>query len=121
MHKDQGGKEVGEKETARAEVIAEILSEVRVWKKKHPQASFNEMEEEVLRARQRFGEQMMEELLEGREEARPVPGPKCAECGREMHYKGEKKRRVVSSIGETEVKRGYYYCSKCQRSVFPPG
>jgi hypothetical protein len=121
MGKEQGREEVSGKETGRAEVMAEILSEVQAWKKAHPEASFTELEEEVLRARKRFGEQMMQELLEGREEARPVAGPKCPECGREMHYKGEKKRRIVSSIGETEVKRGNYYCSRCRRSVFPPG
>ena len=110
-----------EKEQVIEEVMAGILEEVQEWKKAHPQAKFSEMEEQVLQVRQRLGEALMQELLEEREEARPVPGPSCPECGGEMHYKGEKKRRVVSSIGETEVNRGYYYCSQCRRSIFPPG
>lgn len=110
-----------EKETGIQEAMGEILNEVKTWKREHPQASFSELEEQVLKTRKRFGEEMMRELLEGRDEARPVPGPRCPECGEEMHYKGEKKRRVVSSIGETQVNRGNYYCSKCRRSVFPPG
>jgi len=63
----------------------------------------------------------MQVLLQDREEIRPVPGPRCPKCDEEMRYRGQKLRRVVSSIGETQMKRGYYFCSKCQRSVFPPG
>jgi uncharacterized protein with PIN domain len=121
MRKGKHSAAGSEKEKAIEEAIAEILEEVKEWKKAHPKAKYNELEEQVLQARKRMGEALMQELLEEREEARPVPGPRCPECGAEMHYKGEKKRRVVSSIGETEVNRGYYYCSKCQRSIFPPG
>ena len=49
------------------------------------------------------------------------PGPVCEECGREMHYKGQKKRQVVTSSGEVEVERAYYYCKGCQRGYFRPG
>lgn len=121
MNRAKGTEAESEKETAIEAAMGEILNEVQAWKEQHPQARFSEMEEQVLKVRKRFGEEMMRELLEGRAEAHPVPGPRCPECRKEMHYKGEKKRRVVSSIGETRVNRGNYYCSKCRRSVFPPG
>ncbi len=43
--------------------MGEILNEVQEWKRDHPQAIFNEMEEQVLKARKKFGEEMMRELL----------------------------------------------------------
>ena len=52
----------------------------------------------------------------------PGPGPECAGCGREMRYKGEKTRSgILTSQGEIEVERAYYYCEKCKSGLFPPG
>ncbi len=107
---------------AAIEMLAtDILEEVTAWSTAHPRAKWEELEEAVLKARQRFGEQLMQRLVAERAAARPVPGPACRQCGQEMHYKGQKPRRVVSSIGETQITRGYYYCSECQRGIFPPG
>jgi len=103
------------------EATAAIAGEMAEWYMQHPQANLSEIEQQVLRARKRFGEQLMHTVLAKRGTEREVPGPSCSECGAEMHYKGQKKRRVVSSIGETPMERGYYYCSKCKRSIFPPG
>jgi hypothetical protein len=103
------------------EATAAIAGEMAEWYKQHPQATLNEIEQQVLRARKRFGEQLMHTVLAKRGAEREVPGPLCTKCGAEMHYKGQKERRVVSSIGETPMERGYYYCSKCKRSIFPPG
>jgi len=71
---------------------------MQAWKEQHPQARFSEMEEQVLKVRKRFGEEMMRELLEGRAEAHPVPGPRCPDCRKEMHYKGEKKLRQQNGL-----------------------
>ena len=49
------------------------------------------------------------------------PGPMCEQCGREMRYKGQKKRQVVTKTGEVEIERAYYYCKACQCGTFPPG
>lgn len=48
------------------------------------------------------------------------PGPRCEQCGREMHYKGQKKRQLVTKTGEVEIERAYYYCKECQGGSFPP-
>jgi hypothetical protein len=110
-----------ELQAAMAEVVATIEAEVSAWQAAHPHATFAELEGMVLQARKKYGEGLMQALVGQREERRPVPGPRCPECGTEMHYKGPKQRRVVSSIGETDLERGYYYCPQCQRGVFPPG
>ncbi len=115
-------------EQARAEILqaaeaemAMLLEEAVEWQASHPDATWDELELEVLQLRQRFGAQLARVLTRQRAEQRPVPGPRCPECGEEMHYKGQKERRLVSMLGEIPLHRGYYYCADCQRSVFPPG
>lgn len=105
---------------AEAEMAA-LLEEAAEWQAEHPDATWDEMEQEVLQLRQRFGKHLVRVLVKQRGERQPVPGPHCPECGAEMHYKGQKERRMVSMLGEVPLERGYYYCSACQRSVFPPG
>jgi len=104
-----------------AEATAARAAEMAAWNARHQHATFDELEQQVLQVRKRFGEQLMQAVLEKRAEVRVVPGPACPECGTEMRYKGQKKRQVISSIGETPVKRGHYNCPACKRSVFPPG
>jgi hypothetical protein len=110
-----------ERRAAIEEVAAQIIEEVNEWSAAHPRAKWDELEKEVLKARKQFGERLMQTLVQEREEVRPVPGPQCAKCGKEMHYKGQKKRHVGSSIGETQIQRGHYYCSECKTGIFPPG
>ena len=46
--------------------------------------SMSEIEEVILELRKRLGEQMAEQVLREQEEKRPVPGPSCPGCGKEM-------------------------------------
>jgi len=74
----------------------------------------------VLKIQKEMGEELTEALIKTQSEV-PVPGPKCEQCGQEMHYKGQKSRRVVTRSGEVTVKRPYYYCEQCRHGFFPPG
>ena len=103
------------------EEMARLLEGAAEWQVKNGDYTWDELEKEVLKIRQRFGEQLMGVMVKHREGARPVPGPECPECKQEMHYKGIKQRKIVSTLGEVPLKRGYYYCSQCRRSIFPPG
>jgi hypothetical protein len=123
MHADEErqGERQEEQCGAMADLAEAILDEVSAWSQAHPRATWDELEQEVLQARQQFGERLLQRLVEEREAVQPVPGPRCPQCGQEMRYKGRKPRCVASSIGETQLKRGHYYCSRCKTSVFPPG
>ena len=99
--------------------IARLLEDAAEWQAEHPEATWDEIELEVLHLRQRFGAHLGKVMAKCRAEQRPVPGPRCPECGEELRYKGEKERLVVSMLGEIPLKRGYYYCSACRRSSFP--
>ena len=110
-----------ERRRAMEAVAAEIIAEVSAWAETRPSATWDELEKAVLQARKQFGERLIQTLLQDRAEVRPVPGPQCAQCGQEMRYKGQKRRHVGSSLGETQLERGHYYCSECKTSLFPPG
>ena len=74
----------------------------------------------MLRLRQELGQEMAEVLI-SRQEDRRVPGPSCAECGKEMEYKGQKQNRVESRVGTLATERGHYRCPQCGEGIFPPG
>jgi hypothetical protein len=64
---------------------------------------------------------LVESVVEVRDKGERGPGPRCERCGREMRYKGKKRREVVTSQGKIELERAYYYCDKCREGIFPPG
>jgi hypothetical protein len=111
-------------EELKARMMAEAeaaIDKLLGQKKPAEQITLTEIERLVLKARQEVGEGLTTILVEQSAAAGQVPGPACAECGREMHYKGLKSKRVVSETGEAEVKRAYYYCADCRVGLFPPG
>jgi hypothetical protein len=82
--------------------------------------TITDIEEIALQARAEVGEQVTAVLDEGSHGA-SVPGPRCSRCGREMAYKGTKRRYVGTRSGDVQVARAYYYCGVCRRGAFPPG
>ena len=92
-------------------------------KKGAEEITLREIEQLVLRAGQEVRGGLTAILVEesATRGGQEVPGPACPECGREMHYKGLKAKRLVTETGEVEVKRAYYYCAGCRVGLFPPG
>lgn len=114
----------GSRETRRRALegkAKELIDEMMAWGEKTERPSLSQMEGEILKLRQQLGEEMLRTLVEDQASQRPVPGPSCPKCGKEMQYKGDKSRQVTSRVGEVELERGYYRCSGCEESVFPPG
>ena len=64
---------------------------------------------------------LVESMVEVQAKGDNGPGPACPGCRQEMHYKGVKQRRVMTTQGEIDLGRGYYYCERCQWGLFPPG
>jgi len=111
-------------EEKRAHLLAraeEVIDEYLVWEESHPQPDLTQIEDIALKLRKELGKEIAQMALEEQMARRPVPGPKCAECGREMHYKGEKSNQLESRVGGLEMERGYYYCPTCKEGLFPPG
>jgi predicted nucleic acid-binding Zn-ribbon protein len=111
-------------EQLKAELMAEAeaaIDELLGWHEDTSAPTLTEIEEVVLTLRKRLGERMTEVVVEDQEAVRPVPGPACKGCGREMHYKGMKEVRVEGRTGRAKLERGYYYCDRCKSGLFPPG
>jgi hypothetical protein len=103
-------------EAAAAELIEQMLD----WDEKNQRPNLTQIEDEVLKLRQHFGEEMAGVMLEGQEARQPVGNPLCPACGKPMRSKGEKRKAVESRLGSMEVERGYYHCPDCASGFFPP-
>jgi tRNA(Ile2) C34 agmatinyltransferase TiaS len=112
------------KEEKRVRLLArteKVIDEYLAWEESHPRPDLIEIEDIALKLRKAIGQEIAQIAVEEQEERRPVPGPICPKCGKEMRYKGEKDVDVESRAGALKVGRGYYYCPQCKESVFPPG
>jgi hypothetical protein len=109
-------------EEARRAAFGEAASgmhqRLRTWRRAHPEASFDEIAEQVSQERQ----VLMGDLLEELAASESVPlDPTCPHCGRVVQNKGRKQRQVLHREGQLRLDREYYYCPACQQGFFPSG
>jgi hypothetical protein len=97
------------------------IDELLDWHLSTAEPNLGQVEQKVLKIRQRLSERMSQTVIENQAAVRPVPGPTCQQCGAEMRYKGMKGLQVSSWVGELQLDRGYYYCEQCRSGLFPPG
>ena len=112
------------REELRAEMLVEaeaVIDELLNWHESSGAPTLDEIEDVILKLRKRLGERLAGTVIGDQEAVRPVPGPACATCGQEMHYKGMKGVTVEGRIGVTGLSRAYYYCDRCRSGLFPPG
>jgi hypothetical protein len=99
----------------------QLIDQLLDWETQTERPNLTQIEDIVLKLRKELGQAMAESVLEEQAERTPVPGPACPQCGKEMHYKGPRKKRVESRAGGLQVERGYYVCRACGETIFPPG
>ena len=107
----------------RAQVMAEVeraLDKALEEGEREERLTITGIEEIALLAQKEVGEKVTK-LLVGKGGEGHVPGPVCEECGKEMHYKGQKRRYIRTRSGEIQIERSYYYCEGCKQGYFPPG
>ena len=92
---------------SRAELKAKLMKEAETvidelldWHVSTAEPDLGQVEAKVLALRQRLSEQMSQAVIEIQAAVRPVPGPRCEQCGAEMRYKGLKRLQVSSWVGE---------------------
>ncbi len=106
---------------AKMQAAAErLIEQLLDWDETNARPNLTAIEDEVLKLRQQFGEEMADVLIAGQEARQPAEAPACPQCGKTMRYKGEKRKDVASRLGAIEVGRGYYYCAACESGSFPP-
>jgi len=99
----------------------EVIDKLLDWHTSTEAPTLTEIEDLVLRLRKELGEGLTQAVVREQEAVRPVPGPQCKGCGREMHYKGMKEVQVEGRAGVVKLERAYYYCDRCESGLFPPG
>lgn len=112
------------RERKKAKLMAnaeQLIDELLEWSAETERPNLTQIEDKVLELRKRFGEELARGVVEEQEAKRPVPGPKCPQCGREMTYKGQKGIAPHTWVGEVQIERGYYHCKPCKVGLFPPG
>lgn len=109
---------------AHAEFMAaaeRLWATLTAWHDDHPEATFDEMEEEVgSQGRVVLGELMGLVLRRG-DLGAEAEGLRCERCGREMVFKGYPTKTVHGLKVDVRLPRAYYVCPHCQVGVFPPG
>jgi hypothetical protein len=114
----------GEKERLRQRFMAkaeEVFEKAMASGMQADALSLSEIEETVEGLKFELTGTLVESVVVVRKQGKLGPGPRCERCGREMGYKGKKRREVVTSQGKIELERAYYYCDRCQVGIFPPG
>lgn len=115
-----------QKSTARRQVefsaaAAAMYVRLRQWRAAHPEASFDQIGEQVTGERKQLMALLLGELAAQPEEVTGVEVAQCRECGKELTAKGQRGRGVAHLEGEVRLEREYHYCDHCQRGLFPPG
>ena len=93
---------------------------LRAWRAAHPEASFDEIGDQVTAERRQLMARLYGELAV-QPEAEGVVDEVCGECGAKMVPKGKRVRGVSHLEGDVHVNREYQRCETCQRGFFPPG
>lgn len=108
-------------ETADREA-SRVYRELEAWRDAHPDATYDEIEQEVRKRRPELMSTFITLLINGRTTGMQPEAPRCPECGCEMSFEGYRTWRVRGLEGETVLERAYYRCLKCKRQgFFPPG
>ena len=98
-----------------------MIEEFLNWEEQTDKPNLTQIEDVVLRLRERLGQRLAEMAIEDQEATQPVEAPTCPTCGARMRYKGQKETRVGSRVAELRLDRAHYYCARCQSGLFPPG
>ena len=111
-----------EQEKRNWQVHAEqMYDELSAWREAHPEASFDEIGDQVTLRRQVLMGELLSQLAVQQESEEVCNALRCEQCGSVLTYKGQPQRGVVHLEGEATLRRAYYHCPHCGSGVFPPG
>ena len=104
----------------------ELREQLRQWRREHPQATFDEIDAEVVRRYAAVEAAVVAELSAlgaSTEGADPVVAAvRCPQCQTLMQRRGQRTRQALSRRGEAvPLTRDYYVCPACGAGLFPPG
>jgi len=99
----------------------EMYEELYEWRERHPEASFDEIANQVTPRRQELMGGLLAQLACQHGQGEEIEGLVCEKCGQPVVYKGKPPRGVEHLEGEAKLRRAYYHCPHCEGGIFPPG
>lgn len=103
----------------------DMRARLREWRRAHPGATFDAIEDAVQEELVRWQAEVVAELAgagDGGDGAAEAARLGCAGCGGRMQRGGTRAREVLSRYGRSiRLERAYYVCPACGAGVFPPG
>lgn len=110
-----------ERKAAYLKQAEQFFEEMEGWYDDHPEATFEEIEQETRQQRRKLMGESLEILVNGRDVGKEEKAPVCGGCGEPLVYKGEVKKTIYGVEGETKLERSYYHCpNRCEGSAFFP-
>ena len=103
------------------EEAAKLWDEYNAWYDAHPDATFDEMDEEIGEEGRAHMGRLVELTLRRGDLGAKAETPRCERCGKEMVFKGYPEKGVHGLKADVEVRRAYYVCPACDLGLFPPG
>jgi len=104
------------------EISRKMYEAFERWYDEHPDAAFEEIEEEGRRLRRQMMGPLFEVLINGRDTGTMVELPRCGQCGRQMTFEGYEGWTIRGLEGDIELERASYLCPECHgQGFFPPG
>jgi hypothetical protein len=97
----------------------ELFDELMSWDDQTHEPSLTQIEEIVLKLRQRFSGEMTQALLARQEKRQPAEKMSCPQCQGAVEFIGQKKNRVESRVGDLQIEWSYYYCPRCRKGFSP--
>jgi ribosomal protein S27AE len=96
------------------------------WRKEHPKATWQEIEEAVDERINQLRAQMIQDVVQMGEtgawsQKPPAERPTCASCGKPLSAHGDQTRWLQTSGGQAvKLTRTYGTCPDCGAGFFPP-
>jgi uncharacterized protein with PIN domain len=100
-------------------LMAETEAEIDEWlasEAVHEKMKLSEIEDEIEKLYARTRERILKAMVE----VQVAELEQCGECGGKLRRKGHKIKQMLTTQGQTQIERAYYYCPTCQHGFFPP-
>jgi hypothetical protein len=110
-----------------ADELAAATDAIVSWRRDHPRASLEAIEDAVDEGLGDFRARLLAKLAMESERAEfagreTTERPRCGQCGTALLSRGPAERRLLTSRGrEVVLKRSYGWCRRCREGFFPPG
>lgn len=109
-----------------SELFESAMTEVATWRKTHPKAKFNEIEEKLDNKLAQVRRQLLQDLAQS-SSATDIRGleaekrPLCPECKVPLVANGQQERELTTTYDQVvKLERSYGRCPQCGRGFFPP-